>query len=246
MNENQSQVIPEQIKEQQQQSVTHQAIEKKEDAPVIKSEENQANWKAFREEREKIRREKEEAQKRAYEENQRAKALQLALEAAINKPSHFNQQPENELEESEDQRMEKRIQQIIEEREKKSEQQRMLKEQEEAPQKIARSYPDFNKICTQENCDYLDYHYPEITAPFKHMPDGYEKWELMYKVIKKFVPNTDATKDMSRAEKNLQKPGSISTPGGTQGQSSMPSARLDEARKAANWERMQKTISGLS
>ncbi len=246
MNENQPQVIQEQQKDQQQQISSSHALDKKEDVPVIKTEENQANWKAFREQRERERKEKEEAVKRANEENQRAEALKAALEAAISKPNYNQHHQDQDIEESEDQRIEKRVRQIIEEREKKNESEKIEKEQREAPQRILQTYPDFNKVCNQENCDYLDYHYPEVTAPFKHMADGYEKWALMYKVVKKFVPNTDAKQDISRAEKNLNKPGSVSTPGGTQGQSAMPSAKLDETRKAENWARMQKLIKGLS
>lgn len=216
-------------------------------SPAIKTEENQANWKAFREQRERERKEREDALRKASEKQAEAEALKAALEAAISKPNYYNQPQQDQYnEESEDQKIEKRVRQIIEEREKKAEIERIEKEKQEAPKKILKDYPDFERVCNQENCDYLDYHHPEITAPFKHMPDGYEKWSMMYKVIKKLIPNTDATKEMARADKNLNKPGSISTPGGTQGQSAMPSAKLDEARKAANWERMQKAIKGLS
>jgi hypothetical protein len=82
--------------------------------------------------------------------------------------------------------------------------------------------------------------------PFSHLPDGYDKWQAIYKAVKRFVPNTDSRQDSMKAERNLQKPASISSPGNTQGGNAMPGAKLDESRKAANWERMQRTLKGLS
>lgn len=252
MNPEQSEIKPDNKNEQQQtnnniplQSVANQTISK-EESPAIKTEENQANWKAFREQRERERKEREEALKRAAEKHEEAEALRAALEAAISKPNRQQQPSYDDVEETEEQRIDKRVEAIIQQREAQAEKKRQLKEQEDLPKKLNTVYSDFNKVCSQENLDYLEYHYPEIARPLQRLQNDFDKWADIYKAVKKFVPNTDTKQDMARAEKNLQKPGSISTSGGTQGQSSMPSAKLDEARKASNWQRMQNRLKGLS
>ncbi len=246
-----TEIKPEQKNEQQQnvkpeEKTNVQPIDTKEAAPSIKSEENQANWKAFREQREADRKAREEAEKRAKIKEEEMAAYKAALEAITNKPNQNQHHDAGDIEESEEQRIDRRVKQIIAERENQAEEKRVQREQEEAPQKILQTFPDFNKVVTTENCDYLDYHYPELTTPFKYMPNGYDKWVAMYNAVKKLVPNLDSKKDMAKADKNLQKPGSVSSAGTTTGTGQMPSARLTEERRASNWERMQKTIKGLN
>lgn len=223
-------------------------VQTNEPAPEIKSEENKANWAEFRRKREEDRKAKEAAEKAAAEERARAEALKAALEAITNKPASPNNYSHDsqDIEETEEQRIEKHVEAAIRKKEAEYERQRLEREKQEAPQRILQTYPDFNQVVNTENCDYLDYHYPELTAPFKYMPDGFDKWNAMYKAVKKFVPNVDSRKEAARAEKNLQKPGSVSSSGNTQGGNAMPSAKLDEQRKAANWERMQRLLKGLS
>lgn len=229
-----------------QQEVTQVATN--EASPDIKSEENKANWKAFREQRELERKAREEADRRASEKAAEAEALRAALEAITNKPTNNRQQNNDydDIEETEEQRIDKRVEAAIKQREAQAEQQRKQRELQEYPERLVANYSDFNKVCNSENLDYLEYHYPEVATPFKHLPDGYEKWAAIYKAVKRFVPNTDSRQDQNRAEKNLNKPGSISSPGNTQGGNAMGTAKLDEARKAANWERMQRTLKGLN
>lgn len=217
-------------------------------APEIKSEENKANWKAFREQRELERKAKEEALRKAAEKAAEAEALRAALEAITNKPSSNNQTNNDydDIEETEEQRIDRRVEAAIRQREAQAEQQRKQRELQEYPERLVATYSDFNKVCNSENLDYLEYHYPEVATPFKHLPDGFDKWAAIYKAVKRFVPNTDARQDQLKAEKNLIKPGSISSPGNTHGGNAMPSARLDEERKKANWERMQRTLKGLT
>ena len=217
-----------------------------ESAPVIKTEENQANWKAFREQRESERKARLEADKIAQQKAEEAAALRAALEAITNKPMQQAQQQYEQPEETEDSRIERRVREIIAEREQKYEQERMQREQAEYPEKLRTVYSDFNKVCSSENLDYLEYHYPELAVPFKHMPEGFEKWASIYKAVKKFVPNTDSKVEANKAERNLQKPGSLSSTGNAQGGNAMPGSRLDDAKKAANWERMQKLIRSTS
>ena len=217
-----------------------------EQGPNIKSEENQANWRAFRERKEADRKAKEEAERRAAEKHAEAEALKAALEAITNKPQRHRQDEVEERDESEDERIQRRVDEAIKKHESEAERRRAEREHAEFPQRINQTYPDFNQICTTENLDWLEYHYPEVAAPYKYLPDNYDKWSSIYKAVKRFMPNPDSKKDQNRAEKNLAKPGSLSSTGTTQGGSAMPAARLDEQRKADNWARMQRTLKGLS
>ncbi len=213
-----------------------------EPSPPIKTEENQANWKAFREQRENERKAREEADKRAEQKAEEAAALRAALEAMTAKPNQQSQ----EMDETEEAKLERRIQEIILEREKAFIAERQQQEARQYPEKLRSVYSDFNKVCSEENLDYLEYHYPEVAVPFKHMPDGFEKWSAIYKAVKRFIPNVDSQKDANKADRNLLKPASMSTPGTSQGGSAMPTARLTEERKAENWARMERARKGLT
>jgi membrane-bound lytic murein transglycosylase len=248
-------VTPENKQEQkieQPETVVHQAIDKNDkpsgDENLKMSEENKPNFKAFREQREADRKAKEAAEKRAAEKTAEAEALKAALEASLNRPSNNRQMNDSDsadIEETEEQRIDRRVALAIKQREEQYEKDRMEREKNEAPVRILQTYPDFKQVVTVENCDYLDFHHPELTEPFKYMPDGYDKWSAMYKAIKKLVPNFDSRKDQARAEKNLMKPGSVSSTGTTQPTPSAPFPHLTEERKKANWERMQRDRKGV-
>lgn len=210
-----------------------------EQAPDIKSKENQNNWARFREEREKERQLRIEAEKKAREEAEKAKALQEALEAIVSKPEKQAPQEENE---------EDNIKKLVDERiRQKEEEERKKKEEYEKktfPQRIREKYRDFDEVCSPHNLDYLEYHYEEIAEPFKYMPDGIDKWERIYKAVKRFVPYDGKEKDEKKIEKNLSKP-QANTPISTNRDLGQYNARLSDERKKANWERMQKELKGL-
>ncbi len=209
------------------------------------------NWRAFREARKKDRAEKEEAQRRLAEKEAEAQALKAAMEAAFSKSPQVNQQQNNnyynENEESEDERIEKKVQAAILAREQQYERERIEREQREYPQRLVKDHPDFNNVISQENLDYLDYHYPEISRPLQRLRDDYDKWNDIYYAIKKLIPNQgNAKKEAARADANFNKPKSISSPALTQsGGESYGSAKLSEERKKANWERMQKMLRSV-
>jgi hypothetical protein len=222
-------------------------------APEIKSEANQTNWRAFREKQAAERKSREDAEKRAAEAEAQAQAFKLALEASVNKPSNNRQTNEygsSDLsEETEDQRIDRRVEQAIKQREVAAEKKRIEREAQELPKKITEVYSDFNSVCTHENMDYLKFHYPEVAKAYEYLPDNLETWSTVYKAIKRFVPNqADSKHDAQKAEKNLAKPGSISSTGNTHSGNAMGaggSARLTEARMAENYARMQRTIKSL-
>lgn len=205
------------------------------------------NWKKFREQREIERKLKIEAEKKAAEKEAEASALKAAMDALLNKQStnssHSSNDQYSDDEESDDVRIQKKIDAALSARERQYEQQRIQKEQAEFPQKLVSTYNDFNDVCTTENLDYLEYHYPEVASAFTHAPDGFDKWASIYKAVKRFVPNTSSQKEQKKAEKNFNKPQAMAASGATQTGDSAP-MQLDDKRRQDNWSRMQRVMKG--
>jgi hypothetical protein len=221
--------------------------EKKEDAP------EDQNFVAFREarkrDREKRRQEQEAraaADQRYKEKEAEAAALKAAMDALLAKGqqqgSYFDQPDE-----SEEDRIEKKVQEALTKREAQAQREREQREHQEYPQRLQQNYSDFNQAISSENLDYLEYHYPEVAGPLSRLPDGYQKWQDIYKAVKKFVPNSlTSRKEAQKADNNFGKPKSMSSMGATQNAESMGGNRLTDDRKADNWARMQKALKGLS
>jgi hypothetical protein len=216
---------------------------------IEESKHEDPNWKAFREARKKDRLEKEAAEKKAYEKEQEIAALKAAMEAAFSKDNQRHAAPARDeyIEETEDERIEKKVAAALALREKQYEIQQQQREVEEYPKRLESDFRDFNQTISSENLDYLDYHFPEVTGPIKRLPEGYNKWADIYRAVKKFVPNNaTAKKDAAQATTNGLKPKSISSTSITQPGEAMSSQRLTDEKRAANWERMQKTLKGLT
>lgn len=226
----------------------NQNINKEENIPENQENVQETNWRKFREQREIERKEKEAAEKRAQEKEAEAQALKAAMDALLNKS---NNQPTNDYsnsyrsedELSEDERIQKKIEAAILAKEKQYEEMRLQKEKQEYPQRLNSDFKDFNQVCSVDNLDYLEYHYPEVAAAYKYVPDGYDKWSNIYKAVKKFVPNVDSRKESKRAETNFSKPQSIAVPGATPMGDTAP-IMLDDKRRADNWARMQRVLKG--
>ena len=201
------------------------------------------NWRKFREQREKDRREKEEAEQRARKSQEEAAALKAAMDSLLNKPSHNNVNDDPDFDD-EEVRLQKKIDAALAIRERQYQEQRMREEQQNFPMRLKQSLPDFDRVCTAENLDYLEYHHPNIAKSFSQMADGYEKWAGVYDLVKKLVPNTNSMRDQKKADQNLSKPQSMTRPG-MGGTNDQAPHIMDEARKRANWERMQKVMKGL-
>lgn len=227
-----SQPVPEQTKSTQ---------EEKEDP----------NWRAFREARKKDRAEREAAEKRAAEKEAEAAALKAAMEAAFARDQSNNRQMNNSypehIEEGEDERIERKVQEAIKQRENQFRKETEERERALYPQRLQQTYADFSSMVSQENLDYLDFHYPEVSRPLQRLQDGYDKWSDIYLAVKKFVPNqAHVKKDSMRAEQNQMKPRSISSDNVIQPHEQKGAVFLSEDRKAANWQRMQKTMNQMS
>jgi|SRR5271166_83932 len=234
-----------------------QKLEANQQPPTNKTDDGtpeDPNWRAFREARKKDRADRDAAERKAAEKEAEVTALKAAMEAAFSKPSQVNPQSQYYQdsgqfphEETEDERIEKKVQAALTAREKAYEKERAEREHKEYPQRLAQTYSDLQQTISQDNLDYLDYHYPEVSRPLQRLPDGYDKWSDIYRAVKKFVPNnTTAKKDAAKADANFNKPKSISSPGITQPGEAVGSARLTEDRRAANWQRMQQILKGVS
>lgn len=202
------------------------------------------NWKKFREERELERKAKIEAEKRFASKEAEALALKAALDALIAKPQAQTYQQQDDVEESEEARIDKRVQQALDRERRKNEEERISREARDLPHMLQKTFGDFKSVCSTENLDYLEYHYPEVVAGYNGTPETFDKWANIYRACKRFIPNTDSRKDEKRIEKNLSKPQSMSQGGYTQTGDVAPT-ELTESRRQANWERMQRTLKGL-
>lgn len=211
------------------------------------------NWRAFREARKRDRSEKEAAERRAAEKEAEAAALKAALETAFSKtgssPQAYQQYYglNDNPEESEEQRLERKLNEMLNKRQQQFEKEAAEKEQREYPSRLSRDFPDFRQVCSQENLDYLDFHYPEVSRPLQRLSEGYDKWSDIYHAVKKFIPNhSTAKKEAARADINNSKPKSISSTELTQsGQPVRESWQQIEQRRADNWARMQRTMRGI-
>ncbi len=213
------------------------------------------NWKAFREARKIDRELMKAAEKKAAEKEAEATALKEAMEAAFarNAPSQQAQQQyygmnQTEIpDETEDQRIEKKVNALLAQKEQQFAKQQQEREQIELPNRLKRDFPDFDKVCSQENLDYLDYHFPEVSRPLDRLPQGYERWHDIYHAVKKLIPNqANVKKDMARADNNMNRPKSISSATQTPpGENTKQSWQEMEQRRSANWSRMQKILKGV-
>jgi hypothetical protein len=210
-------------------------------AAPVEENKDERNWKRFREEREKERKALEDEKRRREESEKQAAALKAALEAIANKPA--SQIIQSDVEETEEEKIQRAVNKAILEAERRRIEEQQKREQQELPYKLNQTFQNFNEVCSDENLDYLQYHYPEVYNTFKTAPDSFEKWGNVYKAIKRFVPNTDSRREEKKIEQNMKKPQSMSIPGITPTTDSIP-YKIDEKRRADNWARMQRTLKG--
>lgn len=219
---------------------------------VVQEKPEDPNWKAFREARKQDRIMREAAERKAAEREAEVAALKAAMEAAFAKENPVQPiQRQTDYgygsDETEDERIEKKVQAALAAREAEAARILHQREVQEYPQRLQQHFPDFQQAISSENLDYLEYHYPEVARPLQRLADGYDKWHDIYKAVKKFVPNNQtARQEAARADANFNKPKSMSSPNISSPGESIGSNRLTEERRAANWERMQKLLKGVS
>jgi hypothetical protein len=232
--------------------------------PPPEATDEEINWRKFREERARERKEKEEAERALRMEREKTRAFEGAINSILSgRTNPLPQQPDGaqlpggpadgiddndiptggQIKSYVQRQIAKGVQENLGALEKKLEEKRQQEEQANLPLKLKQTFNDFDNICTADNLDYIEYHYPEVAAAFKNVPDSYDKWTNIYKAVKRFVPNLNSGKEAARAQINASKPQSISSPGVTQTGDEAPRI-IDDKRKQDNWQRMQRIMKG--
>lgn len=212
------------------------------------------DWRAFREARKRDREERQAAERIAAEKAKEVEALKAAMEAAFTAKSSptpqayqqyygMNQEPE----ETEEQRIERKVNEMLSKKEQQYKQEQEEYERREYPNRLLREMPDFNQVCSQENLDYLDFHYPEVSRPLQRLGEGYDKWHDTYHAVKKLIPNhSTAKREAIKADINANKPRSMSSMGPSPtGERSRETWQEVEARRAQRYAEMQRTLKGV-
>lgn len=216
-------------------------------APIAEPEtQEQINWKKFREAREVEKKQRIEAEKRAAEKEAEATALKAAMDALLSKQTSkpvYENNSEDPQQEDEAAKIRRLVKAEMDAEKRIDQQERQQREQKEFPQRLTQTYSDFNQVCNEDNLDYLQFHHPEISDAFSHMPDGFDKWSKIYKAVKRYVPTPDSKKDSAKAEKNFNKPQAMSIAGKTQVGDTAPQ-QLDDKRRQDNWARMNRIMKG--
>lgn len=226
--------------EELKQENTPEVPETQEAKPHVNSEENEANWKKFREEREKDRQAMKEAQERARRKEEEAEALQKAMDALLNK-----NQPQTNYgyQEPVEDEVEKKIAEALEKERKRQEDQRRQEEIKRVPQMLQSNHPDFYEVCSQENMDRFEYENPKLAKALAAAPDTYDKWEAVYDAIKKNINYKDIKSDQARMDRNALKP--QASPNIADNKPTGNPHRLTEEQRMANWRRMQQDMKSF-
>ena len=236
-----------------QEKVDTNTLQQKVDANLAQPtpETEDPNWRSFREARKRDKEERQAAERRAAEKEAEANALKAAMEAAFARGSNNTPQPQSysdgyQQEETEDERIERKVQAAIAVREAAAAKERHEREKQELPQRLLSAYPDYNNVVNEENGAYLEYHHPELYRSMLRQPENFDTCSDIYKLVKKFVPNsTTAKRESAKAEANYNKPKSISSTGLTQSGEAPGSHILTRQQKEANWARMQRDRKGV-
>lgn len=220
----------------------------------------QINWKKFRAEKEALRKAKEQEALKAQELANQNAALQQALDAVLTKQQpqqqathHMPVLPKDQFVTGEeiqsyldgtlDPKLESKIDQLLDRKERQRQAEAAEREKRELPNRVKTVHSDWESVVSQDNCDYLEYHHPELSASISAMPESVEKYSTIYKAIKRYVPNAGNSQDMRKLEANALKPRSASASGVAQTVPA-PSLVIDNDRKKANYERMMRQIKG--
>jgi hypothetical protein len=238
-------VTQDEQKKQAQNDQTNTAKETEVKKEVSQETDQERNWKKFREIREQERKKAEQDAQRAAEREAEAAALKLALDAALNKSQPQNHSVYDELDDTEDQRIEKKVNALLAKREAEADERRKQHEMQTLPTRIKQALTDFDSVCSAANYDYLEYHHPELARSLGRQPDSVEKYTDIYNAIKRYVPNLNHAQEQKKAESNFNKPQAYTSSTPQPAVGSGATIRIDEARKQANWLRMKQTMGKI-
>lgn len=193
------------------QSLSQKNVEQSSQVEEISENSENPDWRAFREARKRDREERRAAEERAAQKEQELAALKAAMEAAFSQsgPSpqayqqYYGMNTYDPPEESEDQKIERKVNELLSKREEQFKKKQAEYERMEYPNRLKKDFPDIHHVCSTENLDYLDFHFPEIARPLNRLEDGYDKWYDIYHAIKKLIPNHSTAKKKLQEQKSI-------------------------------------------
>jgi len=228
----------------------------------------QINWRNFRQAKEAQRkrdedaaRERDQLKAQAQRSAEEKLALQQALDAALSARGNTNgisQQQKEDIIQGLDpndiptgaqvsQYVQKAIQEGLAKALQEQKQMTWQEQEKKRMDNIDKEIPDFNSVLSKDNMDYLEYHYPSVFQAMKDQPESYNKYKGAYETVKKLVPNLNSSQNAARAEHNLAKPKSLSTPGvSSQSDQKQQMWSMSNQERQANYESMLKRIKGIS
>jgi len=163
------------------------------------------NFKALREERERDRQAREEAERRAMQIEAENKAIKEML-AAQQQPQQTQQQasdydPDDWATYGEVDKVKAELAAL---------------KQENFRNRIYRDMPDFDKVVNQENLKKFEAAEPEIAGALNEVQDPYKAGVAAYKYLKQFLPQETPQQKQAkqRVADNAKRPGSLASVGG--------------------------------
>jgi len=162
------------------------------------------NFRALREERERDRLARDEAEQRAMRAEMEMKAIKEMLAA--------QQQPQEAAPQGPD----KDDWATYGDLDKLKEQIRQELKAEDLPRRIRQEMPDFDKVVNQENLKKFEAAEPEIAGALNEVRDPYKAGVAAYKYLKQFLPQETPQQKQAkqRVADNAKKPGSLASVGG--------------------------------
>jgi hypothetical protein len=176
-------------------------------------EEQERNWRAFRDKQEQL-------QKELEKERQKREEYEQILYQKLSSPQEAKEEVDEFAAISDDdwltkKQSQKLAQKLAEEAVKKAlEQERVRMSEENLPTRLTSQFQDFNSVVTEDNVRQLKTLEPEVAHALSQIGDKYAQAVAAYKYIKMLVPKAqEQTEYKERVQKNAQKPGSLSSVG---------------------------------
>lgn len=179
-------------------------------------EDQERNWKAFREKQEQL-------QQELQKERQKREEYEQILYQKLTQGKETKETESDELSSLSDddwvnkKQSQKLAQKLAQEEVKKAlEQERLRQSEEMLPTRLKTQFQDFDAVVTEDNVKQLRTLEPEVALALSQIGDKYAQAVAAYKYIKMFVPKAqEQTEFKERVQKNAQKPGSLSSVGGS-------------------------------
>lgn len=205
----------EQVIESQEPEAIEETTESLQEQPQSSKPSPQESFRQLREQKERAERERDDLMRRFTEIESRQKELSQAAQKPLD-PDYGDDD-------------------LIEGRHLKKEREAIKKELDSyrsrmeelsTESRIKNNYPDFEGIVTNHSIEQLRKLYPSIAASINSNPNLYEKAEAAYAAIKQFglYERTEFNKDKELAQKNQQKPRTVSSLNPQQGETPLSRA----------------------